>query len=161
MAKGNETTSDQTSSMSEDGFEKPQAMAWKPGKPGDAIKGIFTGNVKEFEGQYGKSQIYELVGIEGSWNTLDADGNLTGIVGNVVAGALYGVFSRKTIEDDIKRAKPGQKIIVKYVELRKPKTGGKPYKVVECLLGGMDEKWLAEQGNSQTVAPADIPFGND
>lgn len=145
--------------MNEEGFAKPQAMSWKPGKPGDAIKGIFTGVVRQFEGQYGQTNIYELVGIEGSWNVIDSEeGKPTGIIGNVVPGELYSVFERKTIADDIKRAKPGQQVIIKFAELRKPKTGGKPYKHVICLLGPMDEKWLAENAAATTPKEEEVPF---
>ena len=130
--------------VSEDGFKKPETNSWKPGKPGDAIKGIYTGSVREFEGQYGKTHIYELVGIEGEWHEMDEDGKPVGSAVKVEAGTSYSLFARKTFEDDLKRAKPGQKILVKFTESRKPKSGGKMYKYVEALLGPMDEEWVKQ-----------------
>lgn len=141
--------------MSTDGFSEPQTMSWKPGAPGDAIKGIFTGNIKEFEGQYGKTNIYEIIGIEGSWTVCDEDGKPTDIKGTVLKGERYGIFERRTFADKISQAKPGQQLIVTYTELRKPKSGGKPYKDVKVLLGPMDEAYLAEMagGGSKDEVP--------
>ena len=141
-------------SMSEEGFAKPQSMSWKPGVPGDAIKGIFTGNVKQFVGQYGPCDIYDLVGIEGSWNVIDEDGKPTKVIGTVVAGAPYSVWAKKSFADDIALAKRGQELIVKFVEMRKPKSGGKSYKYIECKLGGMNAAWLAANSLEAGFAPA-------
>lgn len=140
--------------MNEDGFAKPQSMSWKPGQPGDAIKGIFTGVVKQFEGQYGKSDIYDIVGIEGSWTVCDEDGKETGVTGTVVPGAPYSIWAKKVFADDIMLAKRGQQLIVKFVEMRKPKAGGKSYKYIECKLGGMDEAWLAANSLEGAFMPA-------
>lgn len=144
--------------MDSTGFAKPEINSWKPGQPGDAIKGIFTGNVKEFEGQYGKTNIYEVVGIEGEWHNMDDDGKPTGPIGKVTSGEIYSIFSRKTIEDDFKRAKRGQQILIRFTEMRKPKTGGKPYKMVELLLGPMDEVWLKENPFNGANTNEEIPF---
>lgn len=132
--------------VSEEGFKKPEVNTWKPGKPGDAIKGIVTGAVRAFEGQYGETHIYELVGIEGEYHQLNDDGQPTDDVVVIEPGLTYALFERATFADDLKRAKPGQKVIIRFTELRKPKSGGKPYKFVECLLGPMDEEWLAANG---------------
>lgn len=129
-------------SFSEEGFKKPEVNSWKPGKPGDAIKGIFTGRVRSFEGQYGDTRIYELVGIEGEFHQIDEEGKPTDPVINIEPGLTYSIFERMTFASDIERAKPGQKIIIRFTEFRKPKSGGKPYKMVECLLGPMDEEWV-------------------
>ena len=130
--------------MSEEGYKKPEVNSWKPGSPGDAIKGIFTGIVRQFEGQYGVTHIYDVLGIEGSFHNIDEDGKPTDEVVTILPGQTYAVFERSTFADDIKRAKAGQRIIIRFTELRKPKSGGKPYKMVECLLGPMDEEWLKE-----------------
>ena len=75
----------------------------------------------------------------------------------IIPGEICAIFERKTISDDLKRMKPGQQAIIRYTELRKPKSGGKPYKYVECLLGPMDEAWLKENGSLQAKQD-DVPF---
>lgn len=150
-------------SISEEGFVKPQKMStddrpmsWKPGVPGDIIKAIFTGQVDHKEaGQYPAVDIYKVVGIEGFWNSIDEDGKPTGIVGNVVAGAPYSIWEKKVFSDEIRQAKRGQEILVKFIEMRKPKSGvGKSYKYIECSLGGMNEAWLAANSLEGAFAPA-------
>ncbi len=146
--------------IQKEGFAKPQAMSWKPGAPGDSIQGIFTGIVKDYTGEYGTTKIYEIVGVEGSWNVNDADDKPTGVIGKVEPGGLYSIWERMTFADDIKRAKRGQQIIVEFVDVRKNKNG-KSYKYVECQLGPMDAEWL--EANSEFAKPAspaseDKPF---
>lgn len=149
--------------LNTDGFKKPESNTWKPGKPADAIKGIFTGHTKQFEGQYGLTTIWELEGIEGEFHDLGEDDKPVEKATKIEPGEIYAIFERKTFAEDIQRAKRGQQIIIRFTESRKPKTGGKPYKYVECLLGPIDKKWLLE--NPETFLPPivgttenDIPF---
>ena len=134
-----------------EGFAKPVTNTWKPGKPGDEIMGVYTDNVRPFEGKYGPTFIYELIGLEGSFHNLGDDEKPITPAVKIEPGEFYTFFERNTLKEDINRAKYGQQVLIKFVENRKPKTGGKPYKYVECQLGPMDETWLAE--NPRTEAP--------
>ena len=144
--------------ISDAGFKKPETNTWKPGKPGDAIKGIYTGVVKDFEGNYGATHIYELVGIEGDYHDMDEDGKAKGGAIEIKQGEFYALFERATFKDDIQRAKRGQEILIRFVESRKPKKGGKPYKMVECLLGPMNDAWLAANSEFRKPDADEIPF---
>jgi len=144
--------------MAEDfdaGFEKPQSNSWKPGKEGDVIKGVYL-STKEVEGKYGPVKVHELRGLAGKFHNIKEDETVDEAETEVVAGESYVAWGRSTFDDDIAKAKPGQQVILRFIEMRKPKSGGKPYKMVECKLGGMDPEYLKEQ---ETAAePKDAEF---
>lgn len=132
------------------GFEKPKANMWKPGKHGNVIKGVYLGS-KAFEGKYGATESHEFKGIAGHFNGIDESEKVDENPTQIVPGETYIVMDRTTIHDDIKRAKIGQQVIIRYVEDRKPKSGGKPYKYVEAKLGPMDPEFDKKEGGADDV----------
>lgn len=136
------------------GFERPKSGTWKPGKPGDVLKGTYVGK-KPFEGDYGPTTIYQFKAIEGFYHDIAKDETVSASPTKLEAGTMYSVFERNTFADDMAQAKVGQKVILRFEEMKKPKTGGKPYKLVVALLGPMD----AEFGDAfDKLLSADNPF---
>lgn len=121
------------------GFEKPVSNMWKPGKEGDVIKGVYVG-FKEVDSKFNdeKTKIHEVTAIAGSFHNVTEDASGANVVDEnateVKADESYVFYEKSTFADDIAKAVPGQKVIVRFIEWRKPKSGGKPYKYVECKL---------------------------
>lgn len=132
------------------GFEKPKANMWKPGKHGNVLKGVYVGS-KAFTGKYGETESHEFKALAGRYNNIKEDETVDENVTEIVPGEHYVVMDRTTIHDDIKKAVVGQQVIIRYVEDRKPKAGGKPYKYVECKLGGMDPDYGAKKATGEDV----------
>ena len=139
----------------DEGFEKPESSLFKYGKVGDVIKGTLMG-FKMVPGKFGPEEVrvYEIKAEGGQFHPLE-DGVPWEKPIEIEAGVSYSIFEKPIFADEIRRAKPGQKLIIRYLEDGKSKSNGKVYKVIECKLGGMDESAVDEFGD---VKDEEIPF---
>lgn len=113
----------------------PKSGSWKPGRPGDVVKGTYVGS-KPFEGDYGPTTIYNLKVIVGQYHQiLDGKKNITADEPTVLTeGEVIGVFEHPTFKDQIARAQPGQKVLLRFTEWKKTKDGRGEYKFIDCKL---------------------------
>jgi len=136
------------------GFEKPVSNMWKPGRPADVIKGVYIG-FKETISKYNDeiTKIHEVSAIAGGFHNIIENEVGDSVVSEketpVKEGESYFFYEKNTFADDIAKAKHGQQIIVRFVEMRKPQaSGSKPYKYLECKLGPMDKAYAKEHGGA-------------
>ncbi len=146
------------------GFSRPVSNIWKPGKPGDKFKGTYLGfKTKENKFNPGaESRVHSFRGIAGEFHNIVSDeASGTEVVDEastpVKAGEDYVVFGRSMVDQELEKARPGQQVVLRYLDLRKPKKGGKPYKFIETKLGGMDEDWLKENA-AAPAKPEEVDF---
>lgn len=129
------------------GFSVPATNNFKWGKPGDVIRGTLL-SVSSFEGTYGPCKRYEIKADAGSFHNINEDEKGDFVADDkpteLVAGETYAVLGKSMLDDAWSKAKVGQKVLGRFVEMRKPKAGGKPYKFLEGKVGPMDPDFKAE-----------------
>lgn len=119
------------------------------GKPGDFIKGTYTG-VKMVKTDKGTTPVYEVKGQFGSFHPVHQDE-----VGNTIAaeqpvqvepGDFYGIWGGKeAIDQGFRKAKIGQIIGIRFEEFVKSKTpGNKPWKKFMFKHFEMDKEYAGE-----------------
>lgn len=123
----------------DEGFFTPPSNQITWGKPGDVFRGTYIGS-RQVESKFGKglTAVFDLIGEVGAYHAVDEDGKPVGDQIEVVNGQEYYVFSKNTFEDVIRKAKVGQRVLLRFVDFVKPKSGGKPYKLIQAKLGAMD-----------------------
>lgn len=139
----------------DEGFFTPPTNQITWGKPGDVFRGTYTGS-RQVESKFGKglTTVFDLTGDAGHYFSVDEDGKPVGDQIDVVSGQEYYVFSKNTFEDVMRKAKIGQRVLLRFNDLVKPKSGGKPYKHVEAKLGPMDPNYHI----SDISQLNDVPF---
>jgi len=139
------------------GFATPPTNQITWGKPGDVFRGTYTGS-RSVPSKFGKGDttIFDMIGDAGHYFAVDEDGKPVGDEIQVVKDEVYYVYTKNTFEDVIRKAKIGQKVLLRFIEMVKPKTGGKPYKLVQAKLGGMDDTYLS--GGLNMKPDNDVPF---
>ena len=105
----------------DEGYERPPSAWVKWGKVGDVIKGTYIGNV-------------DRTNKDGSIK-MDEEQTM------VEAGQVYMVGGKKIIDNVMRRAKIGQKVLFRFSDTFKMPQG--VAKTIEVKLGGMDEEYLA------------------
>lgn len=119
----------------DEGFAEVKAgNAFKFGAPGDYIKGKYLG-FSMFEGKFGTTKSHKVEAEEGLYHEIDADTMLPiGDALPLVAGATYSVIEKPIFAEKIAQAKEGQRLIVRFDELKKSKATGKNYKMINVKL---------------------------
>ena len=127
------------------------------GKPGDFIKGVFTGS-KHVDTGLGPTVLFELKGIAGKYHTVDGKKNPVEPAVDIKAGEFYNVWRGKEggqIDMLFKKSKLGDIIAIQFKEEIASKTKGyAPFKVFKTLQFGPDPDFMGESaGAVQAVFP--------
>jgi len=130
----------------DDGYERPPSPWVKWGKIGDAIKGTYIGNVDRVNKDGSKQHVYEIKAEAGSYfyfekqddSSIKMDKDQT----IVEPGQIYLVGGKKIIDNIMRRARIGQKVLFRFVDTYKMPQG--IAKTIEVKLGGMDEDYIDE-----------------
>lgn len=119
------------STSMDDGFAEVKAgSSFKLGAPGDYIKGKYLGS-SNFEGKFGTTKSHKIEAEEGVYHDIDADSmQPVGDAIKLVPGTIYSVIEKPIFAEQIAQAKEGQRIIVRFEELKKSKATGKNYKYI-------------------------------
>ena len=131
-----------------DGMNEAKSTIMKFGKVGDWFKGTLTDNTREIEntlsGKGDMQRIFEFKGIGGS---------LHGITNKVVnetpdeitPGTFYSFFAKSFMKDQLKAAKIGQIIGLRFTEEKKAtKPGFNNTKIIKVYFGEMDPEYKGE-----------------
>lgn len=125
-----------------------KTLAW--GKPGDYFKGVLTDNgSKEVKSKYPPfemQKIFEFKAIGGAFH------NIVNKVVDVeptecIAGDFWSVIPKAAMLAQLKKAKIGQIVGLRFTEEKKSKTEGyNDAKIVNVFLGEMDPTYQGESG---------------
>lgn len=121
------------------------------GKPGDFIKGTYTGS-KNVNTNLGPTVLYELKGDVGVYHNVDSKKNPVEPAVSVVKGVFYNVWRGKegsTISDLFKKAKLGDIVAIQFKEEKESKTKGyAPFKVMKVMQFGKDPEYMGESAEA-------------
>ncbi len=136
---------DQFEGMSE--AKRPQV---KFGKVGDWFKGVITSNDREIENKLSAKHemqtIYEFKMQGGSFHGIqDKVVDMEPTV--IEKGEFYSYFAKGAVQAQLKGAKLGQVVGLRYAEERpNPQPGLNATKIIKVYLGEMDSEYQGEQG---------------
>lgn len=144
------------------GMEEVQSKTVAFGRVGDFIKGTFTDKkLQPNANRPGEMQnVYELKAELGQYHATLKDeqtGEKTIATEStlVEAGEYYRVYGKDSMDDAMKKAKIGQVVAFKLVEIRKPsKPGNNPFKLIKTFLGEMDPEYMGENSATQSSMDA-------
>ena len=135
----------------EEGGTEVASQAVTFGKPGDFIKGTYTG-FKEVKTDLGPTILYELKGDVGSYHNVDGKKNPVEPAVNVVKGVFYNVWRGKegsVIADLFKKCKLGEIVAIQFKEEKESKTKGyAPFKVYKVMQFGKDPEYMGESAEA-------------
>jgi hypothetical protein len=153
----------------EEGGQEVASQTVTFGKPGDFIKGTYTGS-KPVQTSLGQTVLYELKGIVGSFHNVDNKKNPVEPAVEVVAGAFYNVWRGKegsNIEGLFKKSRLGDIVSLQFKEEKESKTKGyAPFKIMKGMQYGHDATYAGEESGAQStllegseeVADDGLPF---
>jgi hypothetical protein len=133
-------------SMDEGFVEVKAGSSFKFGAPGDYIKGTYRG-FSMFDGVYGPTKSHKIEAEDGVYHEIDKDSMQP--VGEAIAvtpGSLCSILEKPIFADKIAQAKEGQRVIIRFEDLRKSKSNGKNYKNIVVKL------------DASFKPQADVPF---
>lgn len=135
----------------EEGGTEVASQAVTFGKPGDFIKGTFTGS-KHVDTNLGPTVLYELKGDVGTYHNVDGKKNPIEPAVTVVKGVFYNVWRGKegsAIDDLFKKAKLGDVVAIQFKEEKESKTKGyAPFKVYKVMQFGKDPEYMGEDSSA-------------
>lgn len=135
----------------EEGGTEVASQAVTFGKPGDFIKGTYTGS-KPVKTDLGMTVLYELKGEVGSYHNVDGKKNPIEPAVTVVKGAFYNVWRGRengTIDSLFKKAKLGDIVAIQFKEEQPSKTKGyAPFKVFKTMQFGKDPEYMGEDSGA-------------
>ena len=129
------------------GFERPPSNWIKWGKIGDKLKGTFVGVIKKADKTGKMVDNYEILMEIGFYHDIKetsprvfiSDENPT----VCVPGEIYIISGKTIISQTMRKARIGQKVLMKYVGDFEAAKG--VAKTIEVKLGPVDEEWLKTQ----------------
>ena len=131
----------------EDGGQEVVSQTVTFGKPGDFIKGTYTGS-KPVKTDLGPTILYEIKGDVGSYHNVDGKKNPVEPAVTVAKGAFYNVWRGKEgsiIDGLFKKAKLGEIVAIQFKEEKESKTKGyAPFKVMKIMQFGKDPEYMGE-----------------
>ena len=137
----------------DEGYERPPSAWVKWGKVGDVIKGTYIGNVDRTNKDGSVQHVYEIKAEAGSYFYFEKqeDGSIKMDEEQtmVEAGQVYMVGGKKIIDNVMRRAKIGQKVLFRFSDTFKMSQG--VAKTIEVKLGGMDEEYLAPTTDTDEI----------
>jgi len=144
----------------DEGYERPPSNYIKWGKIGDVIKGTYIGNFKQ-RGKNGQEQtVYEIEVEAGQYHNIKEipEGSRNYVVDEkptvLIKGEIYNVGGKKIIDNVMRRARIGQKVLMRYINDFPTPAG--IAKTVETKLGPINEDFL--NSNSDDIKVEQIPF---
>ena len=130
----------------DDGYERPSSLWVKWGKVDDVIKGTYIGNVDRINKDGSSQHVYEIKAEAGSYFYFEKQEDTSIKMDKeptiVEPGQVYLVGGKKIIDNVMRRAKIGQKVLFRFVDTFKMPQG--IAKTIEVKLGGMDEDYIDE-----------------
>ena len=138
------------------GMDESKSSIIKFGKIGDWFKGTLTDNTREIENtlsaNHEMQRIFEFKAIGGSLHGItDKVPNAT--ADDAVAGAFYSLFAKGFLKDQLKNAKIGQIIGLRFAEEKNAtKPGFNNTKIIKVYFGAMDPSY---QGEGSDMLPPD------
>ena len=142
----------------DEGYERPPSVWVKWGKIGDVIKGTFVDKSERSNKDGSKQWVYEIKAEAGSFFYFEKqeDGSIKmdEVATKVEKGELYKVGGKKIIDNVMRRAKLGQKVLFRFSDTFKMPQG--VAKTIETKLGGMDETFEEERDNTDGIAEIDF-----
>lgn len=131
------------------------------GKPGDFIKGTYTG-VKDVKTDLGPTKLYELKGLVGMYHTVDGKKNPVEPAVKISEGQFYDVWRGReggAIDKLFSRSKLGDIVSIQFKEEQPSKNKGyAPFKVFKTVQYGADPNYAGESsdGIEQAVEESGI-----
>lgn len=133
-----------------DGMEEAKRPQVKLGKVGDWFKGTITDNTREIENRLSAKHEMQLI-CEfkmqgGSYHNI-SEKVVAAEPTEVVKGDFMSFFAKGPVRDQLKKAKLGQIVGLKFAEERPPSQPGfNPTKIIKVYLGDMDPEFKGESG---------------
>ena len=130
----------------------------KWGMPKDFVEGTLI-DIREIESQIpGKegemNKIYEIRAKSGSFHALDEKKNPVAEATVIETGDVWTVGGKPGIDTQMRNAKIGQFVGMRFVEEKPSKTTGfNPTKVIKVYLGGMDPEYQGEMPEDAPGSP--------
>lgn len=123
------------------------------GKPGDFIKGTYTGK-KLVKANDKETLLYELKAAVGSYHNVDSKKNPIEPAVTVQAGAYYNVWGGKDAIDSLfSKSKLGDVVAVKLeAEVESKTKGHAPFKKYKTLQFGPDSSYMGEDSSVAAVS---------
>lgn len=135
----------------EEGGVEVASQAVTFGKPGDFIKGTYTG-VKQVKTDLGPTLLFEIKGDVGSYHNVDGKKNPVEPAVTVTKGVFYNVWRGKegsVIDDLFKKSKFGDIVAIQFKEEKESKTKGyAPFKVYKVMQFGRDPEYMGESADA-------------
>lgn len=145
----------------ESGGTEVASQAVTFGKPGDFIKGTYTGK-KMVKANDKETPLYELKVSVGSYHTVDGKKNPVEPAVAVVEGSYINVWGRKDAIDSLfAKSKLGDIVAVQLKEEVESKVKGyAPFKVYKTMQFGKDPNYAGEDSTVQATFPGaeEVPF---
>ncbi len=141
----------------EDGGVEVASQAVTFGKPGDFIKGTYTG--KKMVNANGKdTPLYELKAAVGSFHTVDGKKNPIEPAVAATAGSYYNVWGGKDAIDSLfAKSKFGDIVAVQLKEEMESKTKGHaPFKAYKTMQFGSDLTYMGEDSSASLLDGATV-----
>lgn len=133
-----------------EGMNEAKRPQVKFGKVGDWFKGTLTDNSRQIENRLSAKHemqtIYEFKAHGGSFHDI-VDKVVQEEISEIVLGDFYSYFGKGAVQAQMKKAKLGQIIGLRFAEERKAtQPGYNDTKIIKVFLGEMDPTYQGEQG---------------
>lgn len=152
--KKTNTEVDATSEDQFAGMEEAKLPYVKMGEVGDWFKGVLIANDREVPNQLSQKsemqKVYEFKMIGGKFHNLDDEKKPIEPAIIIEAGSMWTFFGKPAIATQMRLAKLGQIIGVRFTEKKPAKVKGhNPTHVVKVYLGEMDATYQGEQAGDK------------
>ena len=134
-----------------EGMEEAKRPQIKMGKVGDWFKGTLVDNTREIENKLSAKHEMQIIAEfkmhGGSFHDI-SDKVVAENATVVVPSDFMSYFAKGMVRDQLKKAKLGQVIGIRFTEERSPSQPGfNPTKIIKVFLGEMDPDYKGEQGS--------------
>lgn len=146
----------------DEGFERPPSNWIKWGKLQDVIKGTYIGQFNKKNADGSSQAVYEIEVEAGSYHNIKevpADSRNYVVdekATELVVGEIYNVGGKKIIDNAMRRARIGQRVLMRYVGNFMTPAGNA--KTVEVKLGSMNDNFANKENAQEDIKVEDIPF---
>lgn len=140
------------------GMNEVKTSTIKWGKVGNWFKGTLTDNTRQQQNQLSKDKemqaVYEFKIAGGSFNGINPDKSISPDPTVLEAGSFWTVYGKGAVQGQMRNAKLGQIVGMRFVEEKASKQPGfNPTKVIKVFLGDMDPTYQGETAADFSSAP--------
>lgn len=131
------------------GMEEVKTATIKWGKVGDWFKGTLTENTREVQNKLSEKKemqkVFEFKMHGGSFHGINEDRSIVETATIIDKDSFWSLFAKGAVAGQMRKAKLGQVIGMRFVESKPATTKGfSPTKVIKVFLGDMDPTYQGE-----------------